>query len=71
MESLLIFLIVILLVINLGVIYYLAKSKSEVKENNLDQNIIDFVNFDNQDDKNFVYSMKFEVAYNKFISNMD
>ena len=37
MESLLIFLIVICLVINLGVIYYLAKSKSEVKENNLDQ----------------------------------
>ena len=37
MESLLIILVVALLIVNLGVIYYLAKSKPEVKENNSDQ----------------------------------
>ena len=37
MESLLIILLVALLIINLGVIYYLVKSKHEIKENNSDQ----------------------------------
>ena len=37
MESLLIILLVALFIINLGVIYYLVKSKHEIKENNSDQ----------------------------------